>query len=99
MDEINKLKIKENEIGQQDNEKEQGITIEPYSTNCPICGGNIITYVNKEYNLTIFLYLIVFLYFYCLFYGSISFGINFFKMLLILALIVDEKMRINLFIQ
>ena len=77
MDEKTKLKIKENEIEEQENEKEQDTPIEPYSTNCPICGHNIITRVNKEYNLTIFPYLIIILYFYGLLCGSILFGMTF----------------------
>ena len=77
MDERAKLKIKEIDTELQENEKDQDIPIEPYSTICPICGKSVVTRINKEFNLTIFPYLIVILYFYGFLYGSILFGITF----------------------
>ena len=76
MEERAKLKIKENDIAQNKTE-ENDTPIEPFKTNCEYCGKNIITCVKKEYNLTIFPYVIVLLYFYGILYGSIIFALTF----------------------
>ena len=77
MEEKAKLKIKENDISKSDKTEEKDTPIEPFKANCEYCGKNIVTCVKKEYNLTIFPYAIVILYFYGLFYGLILFGATF----------------------
>ena len=77
MDERAKLKIKENDVAQIDKTEENDTPIEPFKTNCEYCGKLITTCVRKEYNLTIFPYAIILLYFYGIFFGSIIFAITF----------------------
>ena len=76
MDERAKLKIKENDVAQIDKTEENDTPIEPFKTNCEYCGKLITTCVRKEYNLTIFPYAIILLYFYGIFFGTIIFEVN-----------------------
>ena len=77
MEERARLKIKENDLAQNNKTEENDIPIEPFRTNCEYCGKNIVTCVKKEYNLAIFPFAIVIFYFYGLFYGSILFAFTF----------------------
>ena len=78
MEEKAKLKLKENDLNQVDNPDElKDVPIEPFRTNCEYCSKKVTTCVKKEYNLTIFPYAIIILYFYGLFYGSILLLVTF----------------------
>ena len=77
MEERARLKIKENDISKTNDTEEKDTPIEPFRTNCEYCGKNIVTCVKKEYNLIIFPYAIVILYFYGLLYGLILFALTF----------------------
>ena len=77
MEERTKLKIKENDLVQIDKPEENDIPIEPYSVNCEYCGKNITTCVRKEFNLTIFPYGIIIIYFYGIYFGPIIFALTF----------------------
>jgi len=72
MEEKARLKVKENELTQAENSDElNDIPIEPFKTNCDFCSKKVTTCVKKEYNLLIFPYIIIILYFYGFFYGII----------------------------
>jgi hypothetical protein len=75
MDEKAKLKNFENDSQYQD--KNIDIPIEPYNTVCEYCCKNITTYAKTEYNLLLFLYIVVIFYFYGLFYGFFIIFITF----------------------
>ena len=78
MEERAKLKIKENDLNQIDNpDKLKDVPIEPFKTNCKYFSKKVTTCVKKEYNLTIFPYSIILLYFYGHFYGSILLLVTF----------------------
>ena len=77
MEERARLKIKENDISKSNETEEKDTPIEPFRTNCEYCGKNIVTCVKKEYNLIIFPYAIVILYFYGLLYGLVLFAFTF----------------------
>ena len=72
MEEKARLKLKENDLTQPENEDElNDIPIEPFKTNCEYCSKKVTTCVKKEYNLLIFPYIIIILYIYGFFYGMI----------------------------
>ena len=78
MEEMAKLKLKENDLTKQEKLDESNeIPIVPFKTNCDFCGKKVTTCVKKEYNLTIFPYAIIILYIFGFLYGSIIFMFTF----------------------
>ena len=72
MEEKAELKIKEaNEYSIDNSEKLEDVPIEPFEVNCEFCNKKVTTCVKREYNSTIFPYILIILYFYGIFYGSI----------------------------
>ena len=72
MEEKARLKINENELTKNNNpEKIDDIPIEPFKTNCDYCGRNVVTCVKKEYNLTLFPFIIIIYYIFGFYFGSI----------------------------
>ena len=77
MEEKAKLKLKENDLTQQEKLNELNeIPIEPFKTNCEFCSKKITTCVKKEINLLFFPYLFIIIYIYGFFYGTIILGIT-----------------------
>jgi hypothetical protein len=67
------LKVKEIDECSTDNnsEKLKDVPIEPFEAICEFCRKKITTCVKREYNSTIFPFIIIVLYFYGFLYGSI----------------------------
>ena len=72
MEEKVKLKVKETDECSTDNsENLKDVPIEPFEAFCDFCSKKVTTCVKREYNSIIFPYIIIVLYFYGIFYGSI----------------------------
>ena len=72
MEENAKLKVKEtNECSTDNSDNLKDVPIEPFEAFCDFCSKKVTTCVKREYSSFIFPYMIIILYFYGIFYGSI----------------------------
>ena len=78
MEERARLKLKETNLDQTNNSEDlKDIPVEPFRTICDYCSKKVTTCVKKEYNLALFPYAIIIIYFYGFFYGSIIMLVTF----------------------